>query len=187
MTSRDEAQQARERPLPHPPRLAEEDECPVCHRELPSSALPNSEALREAHISSCIENAFGGSGASPRPPPVPASRPPQSQASSSTAPPVPIANTPEARAAAREQAHAAVVLGHSASPGPVRRTRIFPYKATEKDCIDKAECTICLEEYEVNDEMGRLECLCRFHLKCINQWFERNHGQCPVHPSNGGY
>ncbi|KAK8125874.1 uncharacterized protein PG998_001633 [Apiospora kogelbergensis] len=43
-----------ERPLPPPPQIPEEDECPVCHRELPSRDLPNFEALREAHINSCI-------------------------------------------------------------------------------------------------------------------------------------
>jgi hypothetical protein len=41
------------------------------------------------------------------------------------------------------------------------------YKATEKDCIGEdgteIECIICLEEFEVGDEMSRLECLCKFH------------------------
>lgn len=41
------------------------------------------------------------------------------------------------------------------------------YKATEKDCVGEdgevAECVICFEEFEPGDEMGRLECLCRFH------------------------
>ncbi|KAG0650848.1 hypothetical protein D0Z07_2491 [Hyphodiscus hymeniophilus] len=76
--------------------------------------------------------------------------------SSSTTPavPVPIANTPEARMAAREQAHAAIVLGQRSSPSPAfRPTGVFPYKATEKDCVDDAECTICLEEFEVGQDM----------------------------------
>lgn len=92
--------------------------------------------------------------------------------------------------AAREQAHAAVVFGHSqpTSPGPSqRRTGVFPYQATEKDCVDDAECTICLEEFEVAVEMGRLECFCRFHLRCIRQWFENHPGQCPVHQHGAGY
>ena len=42
------------------------------------------------------------------------------------------------------------------------------YLATEKDCVGEggegeAECVICFEEFEVGDEMGRLECLCKFH------------------------
>ncbi len=96
-------------------------------------------------------------------------------------------NTPEARMAAREQAHAAVVFGAQSSPNPVRRTGIFPYIATEKDCVDDAECTICLEEFEVGAEMARLECFCRFHLKCIREWFVTRPGQCPVHQHGAGY
>jgi hypothetical protein len=41
------------------------------------------------------------------------------------------------------------------------------YNATEKDCVGdegvREECIICFEEFEVGDEMGRLECLCKFH------------------------
>ena len=58
---------------------------------------------------------------------------------------------------------------------------MFPYKATEKDCVDSAECTICLEEFEVGVQMARLECLCRFHRQCISAWFVNHPGRCPVH------
>lgn len=44
---------------------------------------------------------------------------------------------------------------------------MFKYLATEKDCIaeggEPAECVICFEEFEQGVEMGRLECLCKFH------------------------
>ncbi|KFY98778.1 hypothetical protein V498_01238 [Pseudogymnoascus sp. VKM F-4517 (FW-2822)] len=43
------------RPLPPIPRIREEDECPVCHRELPSRALPDFETLRSNHVTDCIE------------------------------------------------------------------------------------------------------------------------------------
>jgi len=128
-----------------PPQLAEEDECPVCHRELPPQTLPNHEALREAHITVCISThsqyAGGGGGSS------------------------------------------------SAGPGGVpRRTGMFPYLATEKDCVDSAECSICLEEFEVGVPMARLECLCRFHHACIGAWFVKHPGRCPVHQHDGfGY
>lgn len=182
-------------------RIPEEDECWICHLELPSRTLENFEKLRENHVESCIASAMGGSSspvpavvpqAPPRAPPIRAessSSTSQSQSSSSTAIPVPVANTPEARMAAREQAHAAVVFGHSqpSSPGPSRRTGVFPYQATEKDCVDDAECTICLEEFIPGVEMGRLECFCRFHLHCIRQWFENHPGQCPVHQHGAGY
>jgi hypothetical protein len=128
-----------------------------------------------------------GTSSTPSPPPttstnVPSQLRASATSSSSAASPGPIPNTPEARMAAREQAHAAVVLGQRSSPSPAfRRTGVFPYKATEKDCVDDAECTICLEEFEVGQDMGRLECFCRFHLHCIREWFVNHYGQCPVH------
>ncbi|KAI1779424.1 FYVE-domain-containing protein [Hypoxylon cercidicola] len=128
------------RPLPPPPQIPEEDECPVCHRELPSRNLPNFEALRESHITSCIT-------------------------SHSTYGPGPDAS---GRSGSRE-------------PRTPRRTGMFPYLATEKDCVDTAECTICLEEFVVGVPMARLECLCRFHRLCITQWFINHPGRCPVH------
>lgn len=129
------------------PQIAEEDECPICHRELPSQSLENSESLREAHINLCIQthstygsprNNTGGEGEAPAPPP--------------------------------------------------RRTGMYTYPATEKDCIDDAECTICLEEFTVGVPMARLECLCRFHRSCIAAWFVNHPGRCPVHQHDGfGY
>lgn len=126
------------RPLPPPPQIPEEDECPVCHRELPSRTLPNFEARRESHINSCITS------------------------HSSYSP------GPDGRSGSRE-------------PRTPHRTGMFPYLATEKDCVDSAECTICLEEFEVGVSMARLECLCRFHRSCIQQWFVNHPGRCPVH------
>jgi len=45
--------------------------------------------------------------------------------------------------------------------------RMLVYRATEKDCVGEdggeQECVICFEEFVVGDEMGRLECLCKFH------------------------
>lgn len=128
------------RPLPpDPPQIAEEDECPVCHRELPLKDLPNSEALREAHVDGCItsHSTYGGG------------------------------------------------TSHGESSSRPRRTGMFPYVATEKDCVDSAECTICLEEFEVGVPMARLECLCRFHRDCISRWFAKNPGRCPVHSHDG--
>lgn len=138
------ASSSRQRALPPPPQIAEEDECPVCHRELPMRSLPNFEALREAHINKCVQDhsTYG----SPRPP-----------------------------------------EGQEASAPPVvpRRTGMYVYPATEKDCVDDAECTICLEEFTVGIPMARLECLCRFHRSCISAWFVNHPGRCPVHQHDG--
>ncbi|WYZ34934.1 hypothetical protein EsH8_I_001210 [Colletotrichum jinshuiense] len=128
---------------PPPPQIAEEDECPVCHRELPSRSLPNFETVRETHINTCITAHSTYSG-------TPTGETPQD-----------IVGTPP--------------------PLAVRRTGMFPYVATEKDCVDSAECTICLEEFEVGVPMARLECLCRFHRSCISAWFVNHPGRCPVH------
>lgn len=44
------------------------------------------------------------------------------------------------------------------------------------------ECVICLEDLKPGDKVGRLECLCVFHYKCIKDWFnKRGFGECPVH------
>jgi len=170
------------RPLPRPPRLAEEDECPVCHHELPSSALRNAEDVRAAHISDCIERSLGRSSSFSLPStsvPLATTAVPASTATShQTGGPTSISQTTTVPTAQQSQAFATAQQHVQRS---IRRSGVFPYKATEKDCVDDAECTICLENYEVGVEMGRLECFCRFHLKCIRAWFEGRPGQCPVH------
>ncbi|PKX90366.1 phosphatidylinositol-3-phosphate-binding ubiquitin-protein ligase [Aspergillus novofumigatus IBT 16806] len=69
----------------------------------------------------------------------------------------------------------------AASPVPVR---MLAFTATEKDCLGQdgavQECTICMEDYEVGQPLVRLECLCKFHKRCIVEWFERKK-ECPVH------
>ncbi|KAG5418336.1 hypothetical protein I9W82_003864 [Candida metapsilosis] len=48
--------------------------------------------------------------------------------------------------------------------------------------IEEEECVICLEELKPGDKVGRLECLCVFHYKCIKDWFnKKGYGECPVH------
>ncbi|EKV11607.1 hypothetical protein PDIG_17700 [Penicillium digitatum PHI26] len=63
-------------------------------------------------------------------------------------------------------------------------THMLQFVATEKDCLGEdgqaAECTICMEDYEVGQILARLECLCKFHKHCIVDWFERKM-ECPVH------
>ncbi|QUC19672.1 uncharacterized protein UV8b_03913 [Ustilaginoidea virens] len=129
------ASSSRQRALPPPPQIPEEDECPVCHGELPARTLPRFERLREAHINACIQVSI-------------TSRMPYGE------------EMP-------------------------RRTGMYVYTATEKDCVDDAECTICLEEFAVGVSMARLECLCRFHRACISAWFETRPGRCPVHQHDG--
>lgn len=44
--------------------------------------------------------------------------------------------------------------------------------------VDK-KCTICQEEYEADDEMGKLDCGHGFHIQCIKQWLSQKNA-CPV-------
>lgn len=53
---------------------------------------------------------------------------------------------------------------------------------TDDEKYGEDECVICLEEMRPGDKVGRLECLCVFHYKCIKDWFnKKGHGECPVH------
>ncbi|OWB54726.1 hypothetical protein B5S28_g580 [[Candida] boidinii] len=55
-------------------------------------------------------------------------------------------------------------------------------KENEEDEDDYPECVICFEPLKPGDKVGRLECLCVFHYKCIKGWFERKGAsECPVH------
>nr|XP_010906978.1 uncharacterized protein LOC105033766 [Elaeis guineensis] len=41
------------------------------------------------------------------------------------------------------------------------------------------KCSICQEEYDANDEMGKLECGHSYHICCIKQWLSQKNA-CPV-------
>lgn len=142
------------------PVLREEDECPICHRALPPRGPDGSEVAREAHVTACIESHF--SSATPQ-----ASRPPPSAATQAAV---------AASAATSLQAGGRFVANRaenwqdrgSIHSLPRRRTTgMVVYHANEKDCVGEdggaQECVICFEEFAVGVEMGRLECLCKFH------------------------
>ncbi|KAL5969105.1 E3 ubiquitin-protein ligase ZNRF2 [Taenia solium] len=48
---------------------------------------------------------------------------------------------------------------------------------------DKGECSICLEDMKAGDRIARLPCLCIYHKKCIDKWFQRKQ-TCPEHPGD---
>lgn len=64
------------------------------------------------------------------------------------------------------------------------RVHMLPFTATEKDCVGEdgtpQECSICMVEYDVGDELARLECLCKFHKDCIVEWMSHK-AECPLH------
>ncbi|KAL8692066.1 MAG: hypothetical protein Q9218_002825 [Villophora microphyllina] len=196
---------ARLPPRPHPhtqprPQLREEDECPICHHALPPKGSDGSETEREEHVRGCIEVHFSGS--------TPNSNRPHASTATEAAVAVTIpipaqssssgtANAPSNSARRGSQsAAAASSTTPTTDSSPFNRTSsqhrrrvagMVTYLATEKDCLanddgEAAECVICFEEFEQGVEMGRLECLCKFHKRCIRQWWDtKGVGACPVH------
>ncbi|KAF2755341.1 FYVE-domain-containing protein [Pseudovirgaria hyperparasitica] len=173
-------------PAQQRPQIAEEDECPICQQELPPKGPDGSETEREAHVMDCIASNF-----------VPSSTPsgsaaampsPSILAGTAVAPPMP---SPRQNAApARSSSTSDAVPSSSSRPRRQTASRMLLYRATEKDCFDKdgdiQECVICFEEFAEGDEMGRLECLCKFHKTCIRKWWEtKGQGSCPTHQLHG--
>ncbi|KAK4362042.1 hypothetical protein RND71_017283 [Anisodus tanguticus] len=62
----------------------------------------------------------------------------------------------------------------------VRRTK--PFFLSNLSLIRtelERKCTICQEEYEAEDEMGKLDCGHFYHIRCIKQWLSQKNS-CPV-------
>ncbi|XP_056849495.1 E3 ubiquitin-protein ligase MBR1 isoform X2 [Raphanus sativus] len=45
--------------------------------------------------------------------------------------------------------------------------------------LEDKKCSICQEEYEAKDEVGKLPCGHRYHIICVKQWLLRKNS-CPV-------
>jgi hypothetical protein len=130
--------------------IAEEDECPICGNELPPKGPDGDDADRVQHVEDCIAIHSGS------PPPVPTGQTSQS--------------LPSQRTRGMSSATAPAGNGEGASNGnrlSMSARGMYPYVATEKDCIDEqgneAECVICFEEFEAGAKMARLVCWCKFH------------------------
>ena len=151
------------RPLPRPlhelthsaavrPRIQENDLCPICRRALPPRGSNGDETAREAHVMDCIN----------------------------TRDPTYHSTAAESNSGAGESGEAS-----SSQIQTPYRLHMLTFTATEKDCVSQddgqvQECSICMVEYDVGDELVRLECLCKFHRSCIMEWVERK-AECPVH------
>jgi len=63
----------------------------------------------------------------------------------------------------------------------------FPHKfnkrtgpAEEEEEEEEADkCTICLSEFEVEEDVRRLPCMHLFHVECVDQWLGQNK-RCPI-------
>lgn len=154
-----------ERPQSRDTTSSEEDECPVCGTREPPFGPEGVSVDRERHVEDCLSNHFlFSAGPSTRAVPGPGIEPPENplQPGTPTSP------------------------GAFGAPSPSVRQRMLVYHATEKDCFDESgdpqECVICFDEFQPGDEMGRLECLCRFHRTCIKSWWlTKGPGSCPTH------
>lgn len=118
--------------------------------------MPPGESNRENHVQACVLSRFFTSTGSP-------SR-----------------NTPAAPPGGE-------TLSNPLPLPPYRPRGMAVFHATEKDCIAEEdgqlpECQICLDEFEVGQELGRMECLCKFHRRCIRSWWDtKGTGSCPTH------
>lgn len=141
-------------PAPSTRLIAEEDECPICLNELPPKGPNGDTAAREQHVTDCI-------------------------AAHSSSPPPPTTNQtstslPSQRTRGMSTASANVGEGNGEGASnrvSLSRLTMYPYVATEKDCVgedgEEAECVICLVEFEAGDHLGRLACWCKFHEVCF--------------------
>lgn len=63
-------------------------------------------------------------------------------------------------------------------PHKYRRVRKQPL--SEADIDDSSEkCTICLSEFETDEDVRRLPCMHLFHIDCVDQWLSTNK-RCPI-------
>lgn len=53
-----------------------------------------------------------------------------------------------------------------------------PQPPTEED-EEGDKCTICLSEFELEEDVRRLPCMHLFHVECVDQWLGQNK-RCPI-------
>jgi len=184
------------RTTPHRERVRRSELCPVCGDRLP----PSTTAV-ENHIDRCITRRLRTVDFD-APPTVPqASRYPELPGSSS----LPMSSNTFSHSTRPRHTSEATTLGNpavlvddlqetgrnlSANPvtpeaapsRPFLSSRMICFAASQMDAVgEDSECIICMEDFEQGVEMARLECLCKYHKTCIDGWFFKHPGRCPVH------
>ncbi|GAA5902200.1 hypothetical protein JCM6882_006727 [Rhodosporidiobolus microsporus] len=80
---------------------------------------------------------------------------------------------------AQQESHIRDCLERGA--GSIASGRYLVFKLPPGPLVGE-ECRICFEEFEIDEKVARLQCLCTFHQVCISSWLSRGHS-CPVHAS----
>ncbi|XP_054821109.1 NEP1-interacting protein-like 2 [Prosopis cineraria] len=60
----------------------------------------------------------------------------------------------------------------------IRKFKLSKFNKTSKSQVEN-KCSICQEEYEADDEVGRLSCEHDYHFRCLRQWLAQKNC-CPV-------
>lgn len=55
----------------------------------------------------------------------------------------------------------------------------FAYGSAEPDSFDNTQCSICLGDFEADEEVRRMPCRHTFHADCIENWIKLKHS-CPL-------
>lgn len=174
-------------------RVRRSELCPIC-----GDRLPPSDAAIEGHIDRCIARHLGDArlGAPELNTPAPRSQLPSISEQTSNS--LPAASHTAHRSRRPRHTSEASTLGNfqdtdrnssigqgpsEAAPSrPFLSSRMICFAATKLDTNgEDSECIICMEDFEEGAEMARLECLCKYHKKCIDGWFFQHPGRCPVH------
>lgn len=169
------------------PRVRTSELCPVCGDRLP----PSTTAI-ENHIDRCIARRLNQVDSN-----TPASRPHPSEDTPGSVSLPSSSRTTSQLIHPRHTSEAATLgnphvpdrnapgssTGSEVAPSrPFLSSRMICFAATQIDTVgEDSECIICMEDFEEGMEMARLECLCKYHKKCIDGWFFKNPGRCPVH------
>lgn len=57
--------------------------------------------------------------------------------------------------------------------------RTAPAEGSEEEEEEADKCTICLSEFEIEEDVRRLPCMHLFHVECVDQWLGQNK-RCPI-------
>ena len=61
----------------------------------------------------------------------------------------------------------------------IDRSGVLVYSETQFSSNESNNCSICLEDFKINDEYIKLNCNHIFHYDCINKWFKHSN-LCPI-------